>query len=58
MAVNPHTASLEDNPEWRRRRGCSYNSWLGQVDQSLKELGMGREDAWRLARGDCQKWRK
>ena len=45
--------SERDNPEWRRPRERPQSSWLGQVDASCWELiGMGRELAWGLARGD------
>ena len=51
--------SERDNLEWRRPRGRQQSSWLEQVDASCWELiGMGRELAWGLARGDRQSWRR
>ena len=50
--------SVADNPGWRRPRGRPYLSWLGEVDESLRGLGMGRGPAWDLARGDRLEWRR
>ena len=51
--------SLTDNPGWRRPRGRPHRSWLGQIDESCRELlNMGRGPAWRLARGNPQEWRR
>ena len=51
--------SVRDNPTWRRPRGRPQSSWLGQVDVSCRKLlGMGREPAWRLARGSRTDWRR
>ena len=36
--------------EWRRPMGRSHASWLQQVDQHLKEMGMGQASAWGMAR--------
>ena len=36
--------------EWRRPMGRPRASWLQQVDQHLKEMGMGQASAWGMAR--------
>ena len=36
--------------EWRRPMGQPLASWLQQVDQHLKEMGMVQASAWGLAR--------
>ncbi|KAG0710473.1 hypothetical protein GWK47_022716 [Chionoecetes opilio] len=44
---------------WRRPRVLPQGSWLGQVDASCRELlGMGKEPAWGLTRGDPREWRR
>lgn len=34
-----HLLCLHDNLQWRRTRGHSHNSWLGQVDSNLPKGG-------------------
>ena len=36
--------------EWRRPMGHPHASWLQQVDQHLREMGMGQASAWGMAR--------
>ena len=36
--------------EWRRPMGRLHALWLQQVDQHLKEKGMGQASAWGMAR--------
>jgi len=36
--------------EWRRPMGRPCSSWLHQVNQHLKEMGMGKAAAWGMAR--------
>jgi hypothetical protein len=43
---------------WRRPRGRPPASWLQQIDSHCKELGMGRELAWGLAKRDPDGWRR
>uniref|UniRef100_A0A8C4QSD2 Uncharacterized protein n=1 Tax=Eptatretus burgeri TaxID=7764 RepID=A0A8C4QSD2_EPTBU len=42
--------SAREPHEWRRPMGRPCSSWLQQVNQNLKEIGMGQESAWDLAR--------
>ena len=42
--------SQRGSREWRRPMGRPHASWLQQVDQHLKELGMGQAYAWEMAR--------
>ena len=42
--------SVRETREWRRPTGRPHASWLQQVDQHLKDLGMGQASAWRMAR--------
>ena len=37
-----HILSVREQREWRRPMGRSHASWLQQVDQHLKEMGMAR----------------
>ena len=38
--------STRESQEWRRHLGRPRASWLQQVDQHLKEMGMGQASAW------------
>ena len=42
--------SVREPREWRRPMGRARASWLQQVDQHLKEMGMGQASAWGMAR--------
>ena len=42
--------SVREPHEWRRPMGRPRASWLQQVDQHLKEMGMGQASAWGMAR--------
>ena len=42
--------SAREPHEWRRPMGQPCASWLQQVDQHLKEMGMGQASAWGMAR--------
>ena len=42
--------SVKEPREWRRPMGRPRASWLQQVDQYLKEMGMGQASAWGMAR--------
>ena len=42
--------SVRESLEWRRPMGRTRSSWLQQVDQHLKEIGMGQASAWGMAR--------
>ncbi len=42
--------SARESREWRRPMGRPRASWLQQVDQHLKEMGMGQASAWGMAR--------
>ena len=42
--------SAREPREWRRPMGRPRASWLQQVDQHLKEIGMGEVSAWGMAR--------
>ena len=42
--------SARESCEWRRPMGRPRASWLQQVDRHLKEMGMGQESAWGMAR--------
>ena len=42
--------SVRKSREWRKPMGQSRSSWLQQVDQYLKEMGMGQASAWGMAR--------
>ena len=42
--------SAREPREWRRSKGRPRVSWLQQVDQHLKEMGMGQASAWGMAR--------
>ena len=42
--------SAREPHEWRRPMGRPCASWLQQVDQHLKEMGMGQASAWGMAR--------
>ena len=42
--------SVRESREWRRLMGRPRASWLSQVDRHLKEIGMGQEYAWGMAR--------
>ena len=42
--------SARESHEWRRPMGRPRASWLQQVDQHLKEMGMGQASAWGMAR--------
>ena len=42
--------SASESHEWRRPMGQPHASWLQQVDQHLKEMGIGQAFAWRMAR--------
>ena len=60
-AVDPAhlVVSTRDNREWRRPRGRPRKSWLGEIQQTcLKEVGMGRTSAWRLASRDAPRWKR
>jgi len=41
--------SVRDPLEWRRPKGRPRASWLQQVDQHLKEMGMGQASSWGMA---------
>ena len=46
-----HQILLAREPcEWRRPMGRPRALWLQQVDQHLKEMGMGQVSAWGMAR--------
>ena len=42
--------SAREPHDWRRTLGQPRASWLQQVDQHLKEMGMGQASAWEMAR--------
>ena len=42
--------SAREPCEWRRPMGRPCASWLQQVNQHLKEMGMGKAAAWGMAR--------
>ena len=42
--------SVRELREWRRPMGQPRALWLQQVDQHLKEMGMGQASAWGMAR--------
>ena len=42
--------SAREPREWRRPMGRPHASLLQQVDQHLKEMGMGKASAWGMAR--------
>ena len=42
--------SAREPCEWMRPMSRPRASWLQQVDQHLKEMGMGQESAWGVAR--------
>ena len=42
--------SAREPRQWRRPMGRPRSSWLQQVDQYLKEMGMGQASAWGVAR--------
>ena len=42
--------SVRESPEWRRPMDRPRASWLQQVDQHLREIGMGQASAWGIAR--------
>ena len=42
--------SAREPREWRRQMGRPRSSWLQQVYQHLKEMGMGQASAWGMAR--------
>ena len=42
--------SAREPHEWRRLMGRPRAPWLQQVDQHLKEMGMGQASAWGMAR--------
>ena len=42
--------SAKEPREWRRLMGRPRASWMQQVDQHLKEMGMGQASAWGIAR--------
>ena len=51
--------SVRESREWRRPMGQPRASWLQQVDQHLKEMGMGQASAWGMARWTpMEYWRK
>ena len=41
--------SARDLCEWRRPIGRPRASWLQQVDQNVKEMGMAQSSAWGVA---------
>ena len=42
--------SAREPREWRTPMGRPRALWLQQVDQDLKEMGMGQASAWGMAR--------
>ena len=42
--------SARESREWRRPMGRPRASWLQQVVQHLKEMGMGQASTWGMAR--------
>ena len=42
--------SARESPEWRRPMGRLRASWLQQIDQHLKEMGMDQVSAWGMTR--------
>ena len=42
--------SVREPREWRRPMGRTRSSWLQQVDQHLKEMGMGQASAWGMGK--------
>ena len=51
--------SARESREWRRPMGRPRASWLQQVDQHLKEMGMGQTSAWEMAtQRPLEYWRK
>ena len=42
--------SVREPREWRRLTGQPHALWLQQVDQHLKEMGMGQASVWGMAR--------
>ena len=42
--------SARESREWRRQMGRPRASWLQQVDQHQKEMGMGQASTWWMAR--------
>ena len=51
--------SARESREWRRPTGQLCASWLQHVVWHLKEMGMGQESAWGMARlRPLEYWRK
>ena len=50
--------SAREPHEWRRPMGQPCASWLQQIDQHLKEMGMGQASVWGLARCRPLKYRR
>ena len=50
--------SARESREWRRPMGRPRASWLQQVDQHLKEMGMGQVSAWGMARRKPLEYRR
>ena len=50
--------SARESREWRRPMGRPRASWLQQVDQHLKEMGMGQASAWGMARSRPLEYRQ
>ena len=50
--------SAREPPEWRRQLGRPRASWLQQVVQILKEMGMGKAFSWGMARRRSLEYRR
>ena len=50
--------SAREPREWRRPMGQTRALWLQQVDQHLKENGMGQVSAWGMARWRPREYRQ
>jgi len=50
--------SARESHEWRRPMDWTYDSWLQQVDQHLKEMGMGQASTWGMARRRLLEYRQ
>ena len=57
-ADSAHQTLLREPREWRRPTGRPRASLLQQVDQHLKEMGMGQTSAWAVARCRPREYRR
>ena len=48
--------TVRESREWRRPMGRTRASWLQQIDQHLKEMGIGEASPWGIARLRPLEW--